>query len=158
MAGQHWPLGRWSKASISTTILTPVIRLSFAVLVVTLLAAAPQLNADQAAASTEYGWWIRINTAATKASEIVWQFGTTANELIFKTRWQRGMGGDVLLPDPIRLEGFIDLRVTTLPADATASFCVFWRQQGVAFVEFAGTADRQLHVSMNEPRCRMRLF
>jgi hypothetical protein len=139
-------------------MLALTLRLGFAVLGVTLLAAAPRLNAEQRTAPTENGWWIRINTAVTRATEIAWQFGTTSNALIASDTWRSGFGSDIVLADPLRLENFIHIRAASQPAEAPASFCVFWQQQGVALVEFAGTADRQLHISMNEPRCRIRLF
>ena len=138
-------------------MLTTTLNLAL-VLGMTLLAAPPRLDADQRTAPTENGWWIRINTTATKASAIAWQFGTIPNDLTAQDSWRPGMDRDIVLTDRLRLENSIYMRATSLPADATVSFCIFWQVQGVALVEFAGTADRQLHISMHEPRCSLRLF
>jgi hypothetical protein len=105
-------------------------------------------------APTKDGWWIRVNQATTKATRIEWQFGTTPNNLTAKDSWQPTRLVEAYLPPYLRDEKVIHIRATATPASAPVSFCVFWQQQVVEFVEFTGTVDRQISASTGPWQCR----
>ena len=104
-------------------------------------------------APTKDGWWIRVNPATTDATGIEWQFGTTPKDLTEKDSWQPSGPVETYLAPAVRTEKVIHIRATTTPANASASFCVFWQQQAVALVKFTGTTDRQLDANMRESQC-----
>ena len=121
-------------------------------------------------------WWIRVNQKGTNAREIRWELGTSATELDVPAtltrslRWDgRGLPGDRELPitdrrlypgnmtlwiwEHLREAPVIHVRATTTPKTASASFCVFYQQQGVELVNFSGKIDRDISVSTRVPQC-----
>jgi hypothetical protein len=105
-------------------------------------------------APTKDGWWVRVNTASTRATWIDWQFGSTPKLLTTTDSWYHsGHFAEKYVEPPLRHDKGIYLRVSTRPADAPASFCVFYQNRGVDLIEFTGMAARQLDMTRVEPKC-----
>ena len=109
-------------------------------------------------------WWIRVN-AHTAALEIEWYAGPAPESRAYAVRWVRRAAPGALIPEhrlyagnmpPSLWEDLRLARVMYLRAVARggrASFCVFYRQHGVALVEFTGAIELALDVNAREPRC-----
>jgi hypothetical protein len=103
---------------------------------------------------TKDGWWIRVNTSATKATRIDWRIGTPNSATAATTWWfHSGHPPEVWVEPPLRHENALRVQVTTTPVDAPASMCVFWQRHGVALMEFTGQAERQLDATQTESAC-----
>jgi hypothetical protein len=98
-------------------------------------------------------WWIRVDVTATNATRIDWHFGTTPKNLDVKDSWQPGGPVDIHIAPPLRSGKVLHVRATTTPANASASFCVFFQQQGVELFRFSGTEDRPVDTDKRESRC-----
>src|SRR5687767_1025403 len=105
-------------------------------------------------ANVRAGWWIRVDTRVTKAASIQWEIGTNQKKLTDKATWSVGGPAEIELPESVRKESVIQIQALTAPAAAPAGVCVFYGQQGVAGIEFTGTAGRQLNQKMKESKCR----
>jgi hypothetical protein len=99
------------------------------------------------------GWWIRVNTKDTKATAIAWQFGTNPKDLTAKDAWKLGGPAETVLPLPLRTRNLIAIQATATPPDATASFCVFLGQKGVALFTFTNSELKELNPNQSEERC-----
>ena len=99
------------------------------------------------------GWWIRVDATATTATRIDWQFGTTPKNLDAKDSWQPGGPVEIHIAPLLRSGKVLHVRATTTPANASASFCVFFQQQGVELFRFSGTEDRPLDTDKRESQC-----
>jgi hypothetical protein len=104
-------------------------------------------------ASSKDGWWIRVDATATKATRIDWQFGTTTGNFNANASWQRSGHVEISVTPALRSGKVIQIKATTTPADASASFCVFFHQQSVAVFRFSGTENRQLNIDQRESQC-----
>jgi hypothetical protein len=99
------------------------------------------------------GWWIRINPA-NQASRVYWRFGTGVRDLSAPISWVRGQSPDAV-DVPVDQRTLDQMHVASLgmPPSAPVSFCLFFRDHGVAMVEF--TQERVLDVvqAQNAPEC-----
>jgi hypothetical protein len=134
-------------------------------------------NADWSILSTG-AWWIRVNASGTDAKEIRWEFGTSASELDVPSTVNRSLHWDdgrfltrerdvpitdrrlypgnmtLWIWEHLRPEPSIYIRSTTKPETASASFCVFYQQRGVALVQFTGRNERVVHVNTQASQCQ----
>ena len=108
------------------------------------------------APATKAGWWLRVDTRATKAASIQWELGTNAKKLTEKATWSAGGPAEIDLPESVRKENVIQMQAVTAPGAATVVVCVFYQQQGVARIEFNGTDGRQLNQKMKDAKCAPR--
>jgi len=99
------------------------------------------------------GWWLRVDTQATKAGAIEWLLGTNPKKFTVKTTWSAGGGAEFDLPESVRKENVIHMQASTAPAAAPVVVCAFYQQQGVVRLEFSGTDSRQLNQKMKEAKC-----
>ena len=115
--------------------------------------AVPQVRIRNASTPAKGGWWLRIDTKATKAASIQWELGTNPKKLTEKATWTAGGAAEMDLPEIVRKENLIHMQAITAPGAATVVMCVFYQQQGVARIEFNGTDGRQLNQKTKEPKC-----
>jgi hypothetical protein len=118
------------------------------------VAAAPQRNRPAAAAAVpqKNGWWIRVN-AQSAAPNLYWRFGTQGR-LGAPINWARGQNPEELdLPAAQRQLPEVDIAALALPPDALASFCVFFRDEGISLFEFTREKNLAVNQTMRAPEC-----
>jgi hypothetical protein len=118
------------------------------------VSADAQRNRPAAAAQAPQrdGWWIRVN-AQSVAPNLYWRFGTQGR-LGAPVNWERGKNPEVLdFPAAQRQLESVDIAALALPPDALASFCVFFREEGIALFEFTREKNQAVNRTMRAPEC-----
>jgi hypothetical protein len=99
------------------------------------------------------GWWIRVNPQ-NQATEVRWEIRAKPKGDLTDIKWtQEGNQNAFDLPEPLRSADSLHLSVTATPAEATASFCIFYKDRGVALAEFSRRDELQLNQRRSEPKC-----
>jgi hypothetical protein len=119
-------------------------------------AGAAQRNRPSAAAATAVpqkdGWWIRVNGGSV-APNLYWRFGTQGR-LGAPINWTRGQNPEEFdLPAAQRQLPALDIAALSLPPDQVASFCVFFRDQGISLFEFTREKNLAVNQNMRAPEC-----
>ena len=105
------------------------------------------------AAAQKAGWWIRINPN-NQAARVYWRFGTAVKDLTAPVSWVRGQSPDAVdVPAERRTLDRMHVAALGMPPNAPVSFCLFFKDHGVALVEF--TQERTLDVAQTQsaPEC-----
>jgi hypothetical protein len=99
------------------------------------------------------GWWIRINPNS-QADHVFWRFGTALKDLSSPISWVRGQSPEAVdVPAGQRMLDRMHIAALGMPPKAPVSFCLFFKDHGVALVEF--TQERTLDVvpTQSAPEC-----
>jgi hypothetical protein len=116
---------------------------------------AGQRRASQTAAAQapqKDGWWIRVNPSSA-AANLYWRFGTQGR-LGAPINWVKGKNPEVFdLPAAQKQLDAIDIAALALPAESAASFCVFFKEQGIALFEFMREKNVTIDRQMRAPEC-----
>jgi hypothetical protein len=119
---------------------------------------APQVAKD--------GWWIRVN-AESEATRIRWSLTTGPKDPPLEIMWEANRNPNIFgVPAPGRSsQTVIDfpatqrslqtfkLEAAAEPANAKASFCVFFKDRGVELFEFSGSKQSQLTQKGSDQKC-----
>jgi hypothetical protein len=120
--------------------------------------------------------WLRVNPIGTTADVIVWEFFPRPEHAAWSFSWNRhsqssgqSLPRETNIPitdrrlypgnmplylwERLKPEPFIGILASTRPVKASASFCVFYQQRGVALVRFTGTVERVIDVAGRAPEC-----
>jgi hypothetical protein len=112
----------------------------------------PRAAAAAPAAPQRDGWWIRVNPDSV-APNLYWRFGAQGR-LAAPINWVRGKNPEVFdVPAAQRQLPAIDVAALSLPPDQAASFCVFFRDQGIALFEFTREKNLTIDQTMRAPEC-----
>lgn len=113
----------------------------------------PVVRLRTVAALVKDGWWLRVDTASTKAQSIQFTFGTNPKNEAGKESWTPKNPPDFAVTDSIRTQKMLNVRASAAPTDAPAAVCVFFQQQGVARLQFTGSESRQLNANQKDATC-----
>lgn len=126
---------------------------ALAVAIAGLAAQNQRPNAIPAEAATRDGWWIRLNPF-NQADNVSWRFGVARSRLGTPLRWWRDeQPNEFDVPTAERGVKVLHLAAFGIPYKERVSFCVFYQDQGVALVEFAGEKALQVDQDQREPAC-----
>ena len=101
----------------------------------------------------ELGWWIRINTNKTEASQITFQIGTEENNREFFRNWNSGESREFAVPEKYYHVKELYIHATVSPADKNAWFCVMYGRNGVKHFDFDNSEDHQMKQTDQEGEC-----
>jgi hypothetical protein len=95
------------------------------------------------------GWWIRINPA-NEATHVYWRFGGEASRLSAPIAWIQGQSPAEGIDLPVEQRGLERVHVAALgmPPRGQVSFCLFFRDRGVALIQF--TQEKTIEVSQGQ--------
>ena len=99
------------------------------------------------------GWWIRVDTAKTEASSILFQVGLTrADRKDWKT-WTAGEPAEFDLGE-MRMWPKLHIRGKAEPKHKKAVFCVFYGDHGVEHFHFDGDVDHNMKPHDSDRECK----
>jgi len=98
------------------------------------------------------GWWIRIDTAKTKASSISFWVGLTRAD---RKEWRTWTAGEPEEFDLAEMREWpkLHIRAKTDPKSEKAAFCVFFGNHGVSHFDFDGDKDDNMKSSHTDHDC-----
>lgn len=128
---------------------------------ISLFAAAGSTDPQQPPARTmdpavkKDGWWVRL-APDPKVDVLTLQISRTdkaADKPVVVT-WTRGNDPDNFdLPETVRLARNLRVAISTRPAGAASSFCLFYAANGVKLVTLPGSSTLSLDASGREKGC-----
>jgi hypothetical protein len=99
------------------------------------------------------GWWVRINPT-NQATRVYWRFGPAANQLSSPMAWVQGTSPEALdAPPEYRMLDRLHIASLGLPPTIPASYCVFFADRGVAFVEFTQEINVDVDKTQSAEQC-----
>jgi len=105
------------------------------------------------AAAQKTGWWIRVN-ANSQATHVYWRFGTAVRDLSAPVSWVRGESPEAVdVPTGQRTLDRMHVAVIGIPPKAPVSFCLFFKDHGVALVEFTQERTFDVTPAQSAPEC-----
>lgn len=112
------------------------------------------------------GWWLRVNASATDASRIVWRLETLPSAAVETGWWSAAAERpEMYLSSSVARSASgmaVQLAAEQCSPDGCSaapqlggSVCVFFKDQGIRLIEFAGQASEQLNATQRDQRCTM---
>ena len=99
------------------------------------------------------GWWIRINPT-NQADHVYWRFGATAATVGAPVAWAKGESpAEVDAPAEQRVLDRVHVALLGMPPAASVSLCLFFRDRGVAMIEFTQERNVEVDQSQHAPEC-----
>jgi hypothetical protein len=99
------------------------------------------------------GWWIRINPT-NQAGHVYWRFGATPTTLGAPVTWAQGQSPDAVdAPAEQRMLDRLHVALLGMPPAAPVSLCLFFRDRGVALIQFTQEINLDVDQSMSAPEC-----
>jgi hypothetical protein len=99
------------------------------------------------------GWWIRVNPNS-QATHVYLRFGRGVSDLSAPISWVRGQSPDAIdVPAAQRTLDGMHVAALGIPPKAPVSFCLFFKDHGVALVEFGQERTLDVTQAQNAPEC-----
>lgn len=107
----------------------------------------------ETAPAQKAGWWLRPN-APPEGSRMYWRFGAAPNELGAPVTWAQGASPDALdAPPDHRMAERVFIAALAMPPTVPVSFCLFFGDRPVAFVEFTQETTLEVDRGQTTDRC-----
>ena len=115
-------------------------------------AVAAAQGAAVVAPAEKTGWWIRINPT-NQAERVYWRFGAEPTALGAPVTWVQGQSPEAVDAPGDRLLQRVHVAMLGMPPAAPVSLCLFFRDRGVALVEYVRETTLVVEQGQNAPEC-----
>ena len=116
-------------------------------------ASSDKKGSQRTADSTKSGWWIRINTSKTEASQISFQIGTDGGNRKFWRNWNSGDASEFDVPVEDRNVSDLYINASASPEDKNAWFCMMYKTRGVKHFDFDDTEEHKENQNGHDEDC-----
>jgi len=100
------------------------------------------------------GWWIKINTGKTEASQIVFEIGTDNNNRRFWRNWNSGEPNEFDVPIEYRNVSELYIHASSNPSDKNSWFCMMYKENGVKHFDFDYDEEHKENQNNRDDECR----
>ncbi|HEY1200400.1 MAG TPA: hypothetical protein VGE79_05445 [Niastella sp.] len=100
------------------------------------------------------GWWIRVNTAKTEASQIVFEIGTDDNNRKFWRNWNSADPSEFDVPDEYKNVAELYIHASSNPGNKNSWFCMMYKANGVKHFDFDDDEDHKEKQTNVDDECK----
>ncbi|PSL36095.1 hypothetical protein [Chitinophaga ginsengisoli] len=100
------------------------------------------------------GWWIKVNTSKTEASQIVFEIGTDDDNRQFWRKWNSGDPAEFDVPIEYTNVTELYIHASSNPGGKNSWFCMMYKENGVKHFDFDDDEDHQEKQTGHDDECK----